>query len=151
MAQRVGRRALLQSTAVGIAGLAGCTTFGDQSTSQTPKFIDLTAINLHDAPHTAHVRLELDGETVYRESKQMAASELDHSRGAVFSEYPTTAEPYVLSAWRDDRPETDARTLDFASFDTECLAVQLMIGTYGRNVETPRLAIYYGFNCSASS
>lgn len=121
--------------------------FEGQSASQMPELVGLTAINHHDAPHTAHVRLELDGESVYQESEQIAAGGSDDPRGAVFSDYPTVPEPYVLSAWLDDRPEAEARTLDFASFDTECLGVSLDIGTYGRDVENPGLSIYYTRNC----
>ncbi|AGN01005.1 hypothetical protein L593_05280 [Salinarchaeum sp. Harcht-Bsk1] len=112
-----------------------------------PEFVGLTAINHHDAPHTAHVRLELDDETVYRKSKQIAAGGSRDSRAAVFSDYPTAAEPYVLSAWRDDHPEAEAMTLDFASFDTECLGASVQIGTFGSDVENPELAIYYTTNC----
>jgi len=147
MPQRFARRAILQSATVGIAGLAGCTTLFSQSASQTPEFVDFTAINYHDAPHTVHVRLELDGETVYRESKQIAARGSDDTQGAVFTDYPTAAEPYVLSAWRDDHPEAEAMTLDFASFDTECLGASVQIGTFGSDVENPELAIYYTTNC----
>lgn len=121
--------------------------FESQTQSQVPQLVNFYAINYHDEPHTVHVRLELDGETVYRESKQTAASELEATKGAVFSDYPTATEPYVLSAWRDDRPEADARTLEFASFDTECLGIQVNIGTYGRNTENPVLSIHFSTNC----
>lgn len=151
MVQCVRRRDFLRSTTVGVVGLSGCTMFESQSESQMPELVDFTAFNYHDTPHTVHVRLELDGETVYRESKQIAAGGSDDAQAAVFSDYPTVAEPYVLSAWRDDRPETGAMTIDFASFDTECLGVMVNIGTYGRDVENPRLSIFYTSNCASGT
>lgn len=148
MTKRVPRRVLLQSATVGIAGLTGCTLLGSDTESQTPRLVDFNVLNFHDEPHTVHVRLDLDGETVYRESKQLAAvTEEDDSEGAVLSDYPMTAEPYLLSAWRDDQSESDARPLDFASFDTECLGVDVQVGTYGVETESSRLSIHYTTNC----
>jgi hypothetical protein len=151
MTQRVERRTFLQSITIGIAGLTGCAMFESQTESRTPRLVELTALNLDDSPHTFHVRLELDGETVYRESEQVAAGGSEDPRAAEFSGYPTQAEPYVLSAWRDDQPEAGAKTLDLASYDAECLGVDVRFGTYGSDAENPRLAIFHTTNCDAGT
>jgi hypothetical protein len=147
MAQRRPRRVFLQSTAAGIAGLAGCTLLESQTGSQIPRLIGLAVLNYDDAPHTVHLQLELEGETVYRRSEQIAGSEPNDSEGALFSEYPTASEPYVLSAWCADRPKATVSILDFSSFDAECLGVTVYIGSYGVDTENPRLAIYFSTNC----
>lgn len=151
MTQRVRRRAFLQSMTIGITGFTGCATFESQTEPQIPRLVELTALNLDDAPHTFHVRLELDGETVYRESERVTAGEPEDPRATEFSDYPTRVEPYVLSAWRDDHPETGAKTLDFASYDAECLGLDVQFGTYGSDAENPRLAILHTTNCDAGT
>jgi hypothetical protein len=145
---RVRRRALLQSVAVGLAGFGGCAAL-EESESGAPRLVDLTALNYDDEPHTFHVRMELDGETTYRESKRVKAAGPDDPRGAVFTGYPEESESYVVSMWRDDQPETEARTLDFAEFDSECLGVEVKLGTYGESDDEPDLSIFYTSNCAA--
>lgn len=151
MESRIERRVLLQSMTVGIAGLSGCTLFGSQTESQVPRLVNLTAVNLDDAAHDIHVRLDLDGETVYRESSQVPAARANEARGIEFSDYPTMAEPYVLSAWRDDSQEAEARSLDFASFDTECLGVNIHVDANASDVENSGLSIFHTTDCDAGT
>lgn len=151
MVQHLTRRAFLQSSTVGIAGLSGCTLLGGQTESQVPRLVDLTAVNLDDAAHDIHVRLELDGETVYRESSQVPAAGANEARGVEFTDYPTMAEPYVLSAWRDDSQEAEARSLDFGSFDTECLGVNIHVDANASDVENSGLSIFHTTDCDAGT
>jgi hypothetical protein len=147
MTDTVRRRTFLQSIAVGLAGLGGCSAL-DESSSEAPRLVELTALNLDDEPHTFHIRMELDGETAYRESKRVEAASPDDPQGAVFTEYPEKPGAYTLSVWRDDQGEAEARTLDFAAFDTECLGVEVKLGTHGESDDEPNLAIFQTSNCA---
>lgn len=148
MTRHARRRAIIRSAAVGLVGLGGCSAL-DESDEEIPRLVELTALNLDDEPHTFHVRMELDGETAYRESKRVEAASPDDPRGATFTGYPEDSGNYVLSAWRDDRDETEARTLDFAEFDSECLGVEVKFGTHGNDADEPYLAIFHTSNCAA--
>ncbi|UPW01862.1 hypothetical protein M0R88_07145 [Halorussus gelatinilyticus] len=149
MVPQLGRRSLLQSAGMAcIAGVSGCTAFGGESESTTPQLVELTALNQDDEPHKVHVRIEREGETVYRESKRVEADGPNGSGAAVFTGYPTRSGPYVLSAWRDDRQERQADTLDFAEFDSECLGVVAQLGQSGTDTDDPRLAIFHTTNCA---
>lgn len=143
------RRVFLRSAtaAVGLIGLSGCSALDTRSRSETPRLVELTALNLDDEPHAFHVRIEIDGETVYRKSKRVPAGGTDEPRGVEFAGYPTRSRPYVLSAWRDDQPASEAATLDFADFESECLGVEVQFGTYGTDAANPRLAILHTTNC----
>ncbi|WP_129112860.1 hypothetical protein [Halegenticoccus tardaugens] len=107
----------------------------------------MSALSFDDEPHTFHVRIELDGETVYRESERIEATDPDDPVGAVFDGFPTKPNPYLLSTWLDDRPEKTARTLDFAEYDTECLGLNIQAGTYDDEAGGDRFAIAHTTNC----
>lgn len=142
------RRSLLRAAAVGAVGFSGCSTFSEESESQTPRLIDLVALSYDTQAHTFHVRLELDGEPVYEQAEPVDAASPEDSEGAVFTRYPEEPKPYVLSAWIDD-DESTTRTLDLASYEAECLAVNLFYGRYGEPPEDATLGIATATNCNA--
>lgn len=142
------RRFVLQTAAVGALGFSGCSTFGEESEPDVPRLIDLVALSFHTEPHTFHVRLELDGEIVYEDSRAVEAASPDEEEGAVFEGYPEAPEPYVLSVWLDDT-ESTTRTLEFADYDADCLAVNVFYGRYGEPPENATLRLYTATNCNA--
>jgi hypothetical protein len=121
----------------------------DESGSGAPRLVELTALNLDDEPHTFHVRMELDGETAYRKSKRVEAAGPGGPKGAVFTGYPEESGAFVVFASRDDQSDTEARTLDFTEFDSECLGIEVKVGTYGETSDEPRLALFHTSNCAA--
>ncbi len=141
------RRSLLRTGgALGVGWLAGCSGLNKGTSASYPRLIDLSATNLDDEPHTFHVLIEVNGETVYRDSKSVAAPK-DELKAAVFTGYPTKPKPYEVYAWKDNKSKEDARTFDFAEYDSACLGLELQIGEYGSDSSNPHLAIYHTTNC----
>ncbi|WP_129112859.1 hypothetical protein [Halegenticoccus tardaugens] len=147
MNPRIGRRSLLRlATTAGVVTLSGCNALGG-SDRKTPRLVELGATSFDDEPHTFHVRIELDGETVYRDSERLEAASSDDPVGTWFTGFPTKSNAYLLSTWLDDRPEKTAQTLDFAEYDTECLGVDVRVGTYDGGTDDDRVSIFYTKNC----
>ena len=142
------RRAVLHAAAAGALGLSGCSAFGEDSEPVVPRLIDLVVLSFHTEPHTFHVRLELDGETVYEDARAVEAASPDEEEGAGFDGYPEEREPYELSVWLDD-DESTTRTLEFADYDAECLAVNAFYGRYEEPPENATLRLYTATNCRA--
>lgn len=143
------RRSVLQAAAAGIAGISGCSTLTEDLEPVTPRLLELSVESYHTEPHTFHVRLKLDGETVYEDEERVDAANPEDATGARFTGYPEDAKPYVLSVWMDG-DESTARTLDFASIDEECLVVRTFYGSYKQPPEDAQLEIWTHNNCTVA-
>ncbi|WP_458207644.1 hypothetical protein [Haladaptatus sp. NG-SE-30] len=106
-------------------------------------------MNFDDEPHTVHVLLRRDGETVYRKSLRLKAGRSDDPSEGTFDGYPAESGADVLYAWRDDQPEDQRRKLDFREYETECIGFQIHVGYFGE--PTSRVSIWKTTNCDAGT
>ena len=144
----LSRRSFLRSAAIGVGALSGCAGFSGQTEVEPPRLIDLIATNFTPDPHTFHVRMDLQDETVYRESKHMEAASPDDPRAAVFTDYPAQPNPYVFYTWVDEQPETEAQSLDFTEKNAECVGINVQFGRYKSGVQDPSVSIFSTTNCN---
>ena len=141
------RRSFLRAiAAAGTVPIAGCAAFAGRETKNYPRLGELKALNVDDESHTVHVRVELDGETVYRQSKRLQSAD-GGAVAVLFADYPSNPGAYEVYAWKDKQSRSDAQSLDLAGFDADCVGVQVKIGTYGAETEEPHLSIYSTTNC----
>jgi len=141
------RRSILHAGATIRIGLVtGCSELRKRPTASHPRVTELFATNLDDEPHTFHVLFEVDGTTVYRDSRSVEAP-TDEVKTGVFTGYPTTPKPYEMYAWRDHQTRDAAQAFDFAEYGTKCVGLDVQIGSDGADESESHLAIYHTTNC----
>lgn len=143
MASWARRRLLASLGTASVVATAGCLA-GDASSP--PRFSRLTAVNHDPRAYTVRVVVLAGEEPVYWAAEQATAATATTAGGAVFDGYPTTPGEYVLHARLADRPRDEWVALDFADFDTECLAVSLSIGEHRTDDSDGELSLWYSTN-----
>ncbi|MGA9402863.1 hypothetical protein [Haladaptatus sp.] len=122
------RRKTLQIGGVAFAsGIAGCSTFGQQSSPP----LRLGGIDVHNfdpRPHSVHVAFFDDGKSVYRASKDVPADHESSPGFASFENYPTRPDEDALRVWIDDQPKSDRKRFDFGERNASCLGLLITIG-----------------------
>lgn len=152
MSPHTRRRTLqLMSTSLPL-WIAGC--FGRNKTTEDTRLEGLQVVNFDHEPHTIHVEVTEDNETVYDDAIDIPAADEDSTEWGdggwgegVFEEYPTEPGAYAIHTWRSDQSREDQQTLDLREYDHECAEMMIYIGDPDRGEITSELSIWRTFDC----
>jgi hypothetical protein len=132
---------VLAGASASLLSLAGCSSPLQQSQTRLGEIV---LVNLDESTHTAHVRVQSSGTTLYETSTEVPQSGDGQPVITQDDGLPTEPRKYIVSATLDD--ENDAIERTYPTKGGDCYSVTVRVGTDGRFRDMPSESEFEGCN-----